>query len=83
MGSTDPKRILASTVFGKEAFTDDYQIAFGRADLSRFAFTNPDFPTRSMFLTQDKFEWSIQRPLQKFTGFLRDNPWSLCLLICI
>ena len=74
MGSTDPKRILASTVFGKEAFTDDYQIAFGRADLSRFAFTNPDFPTRSMFLTQDKFEWSIQRTVTNLKEFQLVKP---------
>ena len=73
MGSTDPKRVLASTVFGKEAFSEDYQIAFGRIDLSRFAFTNPDFPTRSMFLAQDNFEWSLQRPSKSSPGSWRPS----------
>ena len=68
-GFTDPKRMDATVVFGKEYGGQDHQVRIGKIDLSAFRFRGS---LCSAHLEPTEFEWKVQRPATSEVGVWRD-----------
>ena len=65
LGVSEPKRLDAKLVFGKDYTHDDHQVKVEKIDLSHFRFRGG---LRSAFLGSSEFTWSVVRPS-------KSQPW--------
>lgn len=69
VGFTEPKRLDARLIFGKEYQHSDHQVQLEKVDLSIFRFRGG---LRSAFLGSSEFSWSIWRPSSEKPGVWRE-----------
>ena len=69
LGFTEPKRLDARLVFGKDYQPEGHQIQLDKVDLSIFRFRGG---LRSAFLGSSEFSWSIWRPSSEKPGVWRE-----------
>ena len=65
LGTTEPKRLDAQVVFGREYPHEGHQVKIEKVDLSHFRFRGS---LRSAFLGHVEFVWSVWRPSTKEPG---------------
>ena len=69
LGSSEPKRLDARLVFGKEYGHEDHQVKVEKVDLSYFRFRGG---LRSAFLGSSEFTWSVVRPSKSQPGVWKE-----------
>ena len=69
LGSSEPKRLDARLVFGKEYGHEDHQVKVEKVDLSYFRFRGG---LRSSFLGSSEFTWSVVRPSKSQPGVWKE-----------
>ena len=69
LGSTEPKRLDARVVFGKEYTHEGHQVKVEKVDLSHFRFRGG---LRSAFLGSSEFVWSVWRPSKSEAGVWKE-----------
>ena len=69
LGATEPKRLDARVVFGKEYEHEDHQVKVEKVDLSHFRFRGS---LKSAFLGSSEFTWSVWRPSKSVEGQMRE-----------
>ena len=69
VGCTEPKRLDAKLIFGKEYKPEGHQVQLDKVDLSIFRFRGG---LRSAFLGSSEFSWSVWRPSTEKPGVWRE-----------
>ena len=69
VGLTEPKRLDARTIFGKDYPHEGHQVQLDKVDLATFHFRGG---LRSAFLGPSEFDWSIVRPSTEKPGVWRE-----------
>ena len=69
LGASEPKRLDAKLVFGKEYKHDDHQVKVDKVDLSHFRFRGN---LRSAFLGASEFVWGVWRPSKSQPGVWKE-----------
>ena len=69
LGVSEPKRLDAKLVFGKDYTHDDHQVKVEKIDLSHFRFRGG---LRSAFLGSSEFTWSVVRPSKSQPGVWKE-----------
>ena len=69
LGVSEPKRLDAKLVFGKDYAHDDHQVKVEKIDLSHFRFRGG---LRSAFLGSSEFTWSVVRPSKSQPGVWKE-----------
>ena len=69
LGFTEPKRLDARLIFGKDYQPEGHQVQLDKVDLSTFRFRGG---LRSAFLGSSEFSWSIWRPSTEKPGVWRE-----------
>ena len=69
LGASEPKRLDAKLVFGKDYKHDDHQVKVEKVNLSHFRFRGS---LRSAFLGSSEFVWGVWRPSKSQPGVMKE-----------